>query len=337
MFGQQAFDIEQHAARFSEGADGFGPHSLELPVCHRQQNGVVCAFAWRPGQRNAIFMPGFRRVRPRIADLHLRPIALEPLNDVHDAGVADIRAVFLKRQPEHQHARPPDGEFFLRHQLAQPADDIGAHAVIGAAPGQNHFRVKAELLRFVRQIIRIHANAMSAHQTRAERQEIPFGSRRRQHLVRLDFHAVEQHGQFVDERDIHIGPSDYVDWLGLSVYGKINKAEGWADFVEMMDQPYREITRLDADKPVFLAEWGVGEFPPGDKAGFITTVFDRVPVHYPRVRLAVFWHERWENSDGSYSNLRVNSSPEALAAYRKGVAAPYWIDRPLFAPKTGTP
>lgn len=131
--------------------------------------------------------------------------------------------------------------------------------------------------------------------------------------------------------------SDYVDWLGLSVYGKINKAEGWADFVEMMDQPYREITRLDADKPVFLAEWGVGEFPPGDKAGFITTVFDRVPVHYPRVRLAVFWHERWENSDGIYSNLRVNSSPEALAAYRKGVAAPYWIDRPLFAPKTGTP
>ena len=131
--------------------------------------------------------------------------------------------------------------------------------------------------------------------------------------------------------------SDYVDWLGLSVYGKISKEEGWADFTQMMDEPYREITKLDANKPVFMAEWGVGEFPPGDKAGFIATVFDRVPVRYPRVRLAVFWHERWENGDGSYSNLRVNSSPEALAAYRKGVAAPYWIDRPQFAPNPGKP
>ncbi len=128
--------------------------------------------------------------------------------------------------------------------------------------------------------------------------------------------------------------SSYVDWLGLSVYGKMNKSEGWADFAPMMDEPYQEIAKLDEHKPIFLAEWGVGEFPPGDKAGFITTAFNRIPVHYPRVRLAVYWHERWENADGSFSNLRVNSSPEALEAYRQGVAAPFWIDQPLFAPQT---
>ena len=51
---------------------------------------------------------------------------------------------------------------------------------------------------------------------------------------------------------------------------------------------------------------------------------------YPRLKAAVFWHERWQNSDESYSNLRVNSSPGALKAYRQGVANPFWLDHPAF-------
>jgi hypothetical protein len=43
----------------------------------------------------------------------------------------------------------------------------------------------------------------------------------------------------------------------------------------------------------------------------------------------VYWHERWENDDGSFSNLRVNSSPETLDAYRKGVADPHWLADPI--------
>ena len=67
----------------------------------------------------------------------------------------------------------------------------------------------------------------------------------------------------------------------------------------------KEIAKLDPSKPIFLAEWGVGEFPPADKAGFITKALNLIPTQYPRVRLAVYWHERWENGDGSFSNLRV--------------------------------
>ena len=130
--------------------------------------------------------------------------------------------------------------------------------------------------------------------------------------------------------------ANYVDWLGLSVYGKMARSEGWAEFDNMMAEPYAEICNLDAEKPVFVAEWGVGEFPPGDKAGFIAAALRDLPGKYPRVRLAVYWHERWENKDGSFSNLRVNSSPEALKAYRDGIASPLWIGRPQFkqpAPK----
>jgi hypothetical protein len=132
------------------------------------------------------------------------------------------------------------------------------------------------------------------------------------------------------------GP-DYVDWLGLSVYGKMFKDEGWASFYDVMDAAYKEICMLDPAKPVIVAEWGVGEFPHFSKAEFITKAFDDFKTRYPRVKAAVYWHERWENKDGSYSNLHVNSSPEALDAYRKGVADPYWIDRPQFRPRHVAP
>ena len=126
--------------------------------------------------------------------------------------------------------------------------------------------------------------------------------------------------------------ANYVDWLGLSVYGKMIKAEGWASFNDVMEDPYEAICRLDPQKPVILAEWGVAEFPPGDKAAFIASALSDLTAKYPRVRAAVYWHERWENKDGTYSNLRVNSSPEALKAYQTGIADSYWVDWPQYVP-----
>ncbi|HSO66983.1 MAG TPA: hypothetical protein VLP30_03925, partial [Desulfatirhabdiaceae bacterium] len=52
----------------------------------------------------------------------------------------------------------------------------------------------------------------------------------------------------------------------------------------------------------------------------------------PRVKAAVYWHERWQNEDETYSNLRISSSPESIEAYRQGISDAYWIDRPVFAP-----
>ena len=122
--------------------------------------------------------------------------------------------------------------------------------------------------------------------------------------------------------------ANYVDWLGISVYGKMLRREDWTLFNNVMDNSYQEICQLDPQKPVIVAEWGVGEFPPASKAEFITKAFADMQTRYQRVKGAVYWHERWENKDGSFSNLRVNSSPEALDAFRAGVADPYWVDRP---------
>ena len=128
------------------------------------------------------------------------------------------------------------------------------------------------------------------------------------------------------------GPN-YVDWLGLSVYGQLESDDSkWDLFDEMIQKPYDEICQLDPDRPIMVTEWGVGEFPTrGDKAAWITTAFDHLSTRFPRLRAAIYWNERWQNSKTMlYSNLRVDSSPGALAAYRKGVGAPFWIGDPIF-------
>ena len=125
--------------------------------------------------------------------------------------------------------------------------------------------------------------------------------------------------------------SAYVDWLGMSTYGQLTPGEtGWETWREAMNEPYQQLCAIDPDKPVMLAEWGVGEFPEsGDKGDFIREAFaDLNHGKYPRLKAAVFWHERWQNEDETWSNLRVNSSPGALKAYRQGVGDGFWLGRP---------
>ncbi|MFZ3048401.1 MAG: glycosyl hydrolase [Desulfatirhabdiaceae bacterium] len=128
------------------------------------------------------------------------------------------------------------------------------------------------------------------------------------------------------------GP-EYVDWLGMSVYGMMNKWQGWAPFYEAFYHAYEEICLIDPIKPVIVAEWGVGEFPAkGNKGEWLTTALNIMKTQSPRVKAAVYWHERWQNEDETYSNLRISSSPESIEAYRQGISDAYWIDRPVFAP-----
>src|SRR6266496_3694410 len=132
--------------------------------------------------------------------------------------------------------------------------------------------------------------------------------------------------------------SDYVDWLGLSVYGQQFKDEPNPDIPSLVDWPYREMCNLDPKKPIMIAEWATGEFPHSTEGGglgktdWIKQGLKFFRTRYPRVKAAVYWHERWQNLDQSYSNLRVNSSVESLNAYREGVANPDWLGDLLLRP-----
>jgi hypothetical protein len=72
------------------------------------------------------------------------------------------------------------------HQLDHALRHVATHAVVDAAPGQDHLRVVADLLRLVGQVVRIHADAVAADQARPERQEVPLGAGGFQHLAGVD-------------------------------------------------------------------------------------------------------------------------------------------------------
>ena len=125
--------------------------------------------------------------------------------------------------------------------------------------------------------------------------------------------------------------SDYVDWLGLSVYGQQYRDEPNPNIPSLVDWPYQQMSRLDPNKPIMIAEWATGEFPHSTEGGglgkakWIEEALKLFRTRYPRIKAALYWHERWQNADGSYSNLRVNSSVESLQAYRQGVAHADWL------------
>ena len=119
--------------------------------------------------------------------------------------------------------------------------------------------------------------------------------------------------------------ADYVDWLALSVYGKQTNGkedDKWCTFKPLMEWPYRELCALDPSKPMMLAEWGVMEsrIPGEDKGKWIAEALREMSnaAKYPRLKAAIFWHERWQNNDTSYGSLN---------AYREGVANPFWLGR----------
>ena len=64
----------------------------------------------------------------------------------------------------------------------------------------------------------------------------------------------------------------------------------------------------------------------GSKAAWIDDAFQSVlpgGPYYPQIKAISYWHENFDQT-----NLRIDSSPEALAAYQSGAADPALISEP---------
>ena len=63
------------------------------------------------------------------------------------------------------------------------------------------------------------------------------------------------------------------------------------------------------------------------KAKWYEEALRTLQANYTRIKVAIVYHEKWQNDDGSWSDLRINSSPEALQAYREGISSYYFIGK----------
>ena len=119
---------------------------------------------------------------------------------------------------------------------------------------------------------------------------------------------------------------EYIDWIGVSVYGSQAPGDYWSQFREVLDPAYPELCAISAGKPLALLEYGVAEDPMrGSKGEWISRALQAIKgLRYPRLKAVCYWHESWENDNGTVSDLRINSSAGALAAYRREIADPFF-------------
>jgi hypothetical protein len=107
---------------------------------------------------------------------------------------------------------------------------------------------------------------------------------------------------------------EFVDWVGIDGFcwgGTI----GWPSFTTIFGSTYDRIVKLTS-KPVMIAETGVGD-EGGDKPEWIGSALEREAPAFPHLRALV-----WFNDEDTHADLRVDSSPASLGAFRKAIASP---------------
>ena len=75
--------------------------------------------------------------------------------------------------------------------------DIATHRVIDKTTRVDHLRMIFQLFRLIDHIIGINPDTMATHQSWREMKEIPFRSRRLEHVIGIDAHTVENDGKLI--------------------------------------------------------------------------------------------------------------------------------------------
>jgi hypothetical protein len=140
-----------------------------------------------------------------------------------------------------------------------------------------------------------------------------------------------------NQPELYYPGDSYVDWVVFSDYGEQKPTEDyWEAFAQRLGNPanqdsiYSRLRNIAPSKPFGVIEFGVTEGGDGDKAQWYTQAYDSFtpPGNAYDLDIASVWSEKWHNGDGSLSDLRVDSSLEALAAYKAAIADPHFASTP---------
>ena len=137
------------------------------------------------------------------------------------------------------------------------------------------------------------------------------------------------HKNWNDIKNYYPG-DDYIDWIGLSVYGADAPDSEWRSFTHIMDKAYPVITEISSDKPLAVFEFGVAEYPHlGNKTEWIKNALESVEAgRYPRLKAISYWDEIWkDDSSGKIVDLRINSSNKSSEIYREMLNSSYFLSQ----------
>jgi hypothetical protein len=122
---------------------------------------------------------------------------------------------------------------------------------------------------------------------------------------------------------------DYIDWIGFSLYGAQEPSEEWEglEFSTQFKQHYKQFNAISSTKPKAVFEFGVIEdHPDGNKSAWLGDAFKTILDNpYMTIQAISPWHEKWQNEDETWSNLRLDSSARTQATFQKWVKDPRFI------------
>lgn len=126
---------------------------------------------------------------------------------------------------------------------------------------------------------------------------------------------------------------DYIDWIGVSVYGAQEPGEENMQFSDVLDDAIYEMSHISLNKPLAILEFGTIDEPgTRNQSAWIKNALDYITSDkYPRIKAISYWHSEWKDDEGNISNMRLDSSPETLKIYRDLISSDFFITQPAFS------
>lgn len=126
---------------------------------------------------------------------------------------------------------------------------------------------------------------------------------------------------------------DYIDWVGFSLYGAQTPTESWVGlgFAEQLRDYADDLAAIGTHKPIALLEFGaIDHHPDGNKSAWLDDAFRTILADPQKIHLKAIspWHEKWQNEDESWTNLRLDSSPEVQETFRRWIRNERFLSLP---------
>lgn len=127
---------------------------------------------------------------------------------------------------------------------------------------------------------------------------------------------------------------DYIDWIGLSIYGVQSEKWGWVDFsstvVKWHDVHIKDIL---GTKPIAVLEMGVTDGrADGSKKEWLEDAFATILDNpYIEFKAVTYWHENWITPTGFEAKLKINSSSESLETFQRLISNPRFVSKTVFS------
>lgn len=123
---------------------------------------------------------------------------------------------------------------------------------------------------------------------------------------------------------------DYIDWIGLSVFGAQLPTHSWEDFLPKLKNFWTEIKETTSQKPIIISEFAVIEDTQNSnrKAQWLTRALKVIETQLYPIIGVTYWNSPGWLEDGS-ADFRITSSINSLEAFQKEISKPFWMDGTL--------